>query len=94
MENKHIEYPSMPFDIDDTVYRMEKVSKNEYKVSKLKCAGYWNLGFGWQIAFKVKEGNLFSTDLTAFSITNAGYTLFKTEAECLKRIKELNGKVV
>lgn len=98
MENKRIEYPSMPFDIDDTVYYMEKVLEqgghSGYKIIKTKCTGYWNFGDGWKIVFKGKKNRLSITEIKSFPITDVGYTIFDNKNSVDDRIKELNGFIV
>ena len=96
---KSLQYPSMPFDIDDVVYYMEKASEisghSGYKIIKTKCAGYWNLGDGWEIAFKNKGRTLIDlTKMKSLPISSAGYTIFGSKEECMSRIREINGRVV
>ena len=98
MENKHVEHPSMPFDIDDVVYYMEKVLEqgghSGYKIIKTKCAGYWNFGDGWKIAFKNKKGRLSITEIKSLPVSDVGYTIFDNKNSVEDRIKELNGFIV
>ena len=100
---KSLQYPSMPFDIDDTIYYMMETptiidsedSRHGYKIIPVKCAGYWNLGDGWEIAFKNKGRTLIDlTKMKSLPISSAGYTIFGSKEECMSRIREINGRVV
>ena len=96
MENKHIEYPSMPFDIDDKVYYMKKVLEKGghpgYKVIKLICCGYFNFGKGWHMRLRNSKYNKF--DEYNLPITDAGYTVFYSETDIKDRLKDINGFIV
>lgn len=95
---KSLQYPSMPFDIGDVVYYMEKGLEqgghSGYKIIKTKCAGYWNFGDGWKIAFKDKKGRLSITEIKSLPVTDVGYTIFDNKNSVEDRIKELNGFIV
>ena len=92
----------MPFDIDDTIYYMMETptiidsedSRHGYKIIPVKCAGYWNFGDGWKIAFKDKKGRLSITEIKSLPVSDVGYTIFDNKNSVEDRIKELNGFIV
>lgn len=94
MENKYIEYPSMPFDIDDIVYYIEKVSERGghtgYKVIKCICHGYYNFGNGWKIKLRTNR-NKFKFVEYDVSITDVGHKVFYSRADIKDRLKDING---
>ena len=97
MENKHIEYPSMPFDIDDTVYYMEKISERGglpgYKIIKCICYGYYNFGNGWKIKLRTNRNKFKFTEYD-LAVADANYIVFNTKSEAKNVVKMLNGFVV
>lgn len=97
MENKHIKYPSMPFNIDDTVYYMEKVSeqggRHGYKIIKYICYGYYNFGDGWKIKLRTNRNKHKFTECD-LPVSSAGYTIFCSKADIKNRVMDLNGFIV
>lgn len=97
MENKHIQYPSMPFDIDDTVYYMEKVSEKGghpgYKIIKCICYGYYNFGNGWKIKLRTNRNKFKFAEYDVY-VRDVGYTVFYNKADLKERLMDINGFIV
>ena len=97
MNRKPLEHPSMPFDIDDTVYYIEKVSEQGgvpgYKIIKCICHGYYNFGNGWKIQLRTNR-NKFKFAEYDISITDVGYKIFYNKFDAENKIKELNGFII
>lgn len=86
-----------PYDIDSTVYLIEKISKeNEYpKYKIIKCIvhGFYNFGSGWKIKLRTNR-NKFKFMEYDIDFSEAGWKTFESKKEAENRIKEIGGIVV
>lgn len=90
-------YPEMPFEIDDLVYFIDRASEQgglpAYRITKLICCGYYNFGDGWKIKLRTNRNKYKYMEHNIF-VNEAGYTLFTSRKEAVKRIRDLNAVVI
>lgn len=95
MEN--IQYLPLPYDIDDTVYYMEKVDEvsghSRYKIIKCIVFGYYNFGNGWKIRLHTNR-NKYKYAEYDLDATSCGYVVFGRRKQAEERIRELCGSIV
>lgn len=101
MEN--IQYLPLPYDIDDTVYYMEKVDEvgghPQYKIINGKCIvfGYYNFYCcrcnGWKIRLHTNR-NKYKYAEYNLDVISCGYIVFGRRKQAEERIRELCGSVV
>lgn len=95
MEN--IQYLPLPYDIDNTVYYMEKVDEvgghPKYKIIKCIVFGYYNFGNGWKIRLHTNR-NKYKYAEYDLDVSSCGYIVFDKRKQVEERIRELCGSVV
>ena len=97
MKKKQLYGESLPYDIDDVVYYMEKVSEigchPGFKLIKCYVHGYYNFGDGWKLNLRMNR-NKFKFAEYDVPFSSAGYTVFKDKKRAEEVIRDLNGYIV
>lgn len=87
----------LPYDIDDVVYYMEKVSEvggqPNFKLIKCCVYGYYNFGDGWKLKLHTNR-NKFKYAEYNIPFSGAEYVVFKDKKRAEKAIRDLNGHMV
>lgn len=86
----------LPYDIDDTVYYMEKTNgiggRPKYKITKCYVYGYFNFGDGWKMKLHTSKYKYKHTEYI-LNTTDAEYVVFRTKKQMEERIREVGGMI-
>lgn len=97
MEEKQLYSEPLPYDIDDVVYYMEKVSEvgghPGFKLTKCYVHGYYNFGDGWRLRLHSNRNKYKYAEYNV-KFTDAEYIVFKDKKRAEEVVRDLNGHIV
>jgi hypothetical protein len=97
MEEKQLYSEPLPYNINDVVYYMEKVSEigghPRFKLIKCYVHGYYNFGNGWKVRLHTNR-NKFKFAEYDIPFSSAEWTVFKDKKRAEEVVRDLNGHIV